>query len=222
MCPQTHRLCAVVQLNRFQVVQAELIHKRRHPHVHQTNTGTAPRAKRRARTIRQIRTTVRAHSRVAPAPGAHGIARPITAGCLHPVHILRRQAEVMCRRPAKAHTRRQLPKATHPRLQQKARLHRPLQSQSRISSVRRITTGTERIARSLRVRRLNGTRQTHGQHSALYSASDNSYYEILFREVSQSITFLRCWSSDHELLSLKSAACAFLNSRRSASDARGN
>src|SRR3989338_3614124 len=185
------------------------------------STGTALRAKRRARTIRQVRMTVRAHSRAVQTSAAHGTVRQIIAECLHPVHILRRQAEVMCRRPAKAHTRRQLPKATRPRLQQKARLHRPLQSRSRISSVLTAMIGTVRTARSLRVRRLNGTRQTHGQHSALYSASDNSYYEILFREVSQSITFLRCWSSDHELLSLKSAACAFLNSRRSASDARG-
>lgn len=47
-------------------------------------------------------------------------------------------------------------------------------------------------------------------------------YETLVREVSQSITFLRCWSRDHELLSLKSVACALRNSFKSTSDARGN
>src|SRR3989344_4022730 len=47
-------------------------------------------------------------------------------------------------------------------------------------------------------------------------------YETLLREVNQSITFLRCWSSDHELLFLKRVACIFLNSRSSGSDTRGN
>ena|SRR3989344_2571886 len=47
-------------------------------------------------------------------------------------------------------------------------------------------------------------------------------YETLLREVNQSITFLRCWSSDHELLFLKRVACTFLNSRSSGSDTRGN
>lgn len=47
-------------------------------------------------------------------------------------------------------------------------------------------------------------------------------YETRERVVSQSITFFRCWSSDHRLSFLKRVVCNFRNSRRRASEARGN